>query len=72
MTTSTAHALPQVSTFQAIELHECTKCGTLYDPRTADYDTGDDPVCDSCVIARYPDIEADQDYMVFEHGIALF
>lgn len=61
----------QTTTHTLIELVECSHCGWLFDPATADYDTGDTPVCDSCVIAAHA-FEPDQDYMVFDHGVALF
>jgi hypothetical protein len=68
---TTTHALPTTRTL--IELTECTKCGLFFDQDRADYDTGDlYPVCDSCVNADYAGYEPDQDYMVFEQGVALF
>ena len=74
--TRTAESFPltsQEARAALIELHECTKCGTFYDPLTADYDTGtDSPVCDPCVNVAYADCEPDQDYLVFSTGVALF
>lgn len=65
--------LKPITNHAIYELHECTRCGAFFDPEAADYDTGpDDPVCDSCVIALYPDMYQDADYMRFVSGIALF